>query len=68
MNNLIREDYVLGNKKIVVGDNLHDLVLENLGKIWIRYGNGYKEFSSFVSTLTKSITNISKVVIEDNGL
>jgi len=44
MNNLIREDYILGNKKIVVGDNLHDLVLENLGKIWIRYGNSYKDF------------------------
>lgn len=68
MNNLIREDYVLGNKKIVVGDNLHDLVLENLGKIWIRYGNGYKEFSNFVSTLMKSTTDTSKVVIESNGI
>lgn len=68
MNNLIREDYVLGNKKIVVGDNLHDLVLENLGKIWIRYGNGYKEFSNFVSTLMKSAIDVSKVVIESNGI
>lgn len=68
MDKLIREDYVLGNKKIVVGDNLHDLVLENLGKIWIRYGNGYKEFSNFVSTLMKSTTDISKVVIEPNGI
>jgi len=68
MNNLIKEDYILGNKKIVVGDNLHDLVLENLGKIWVRYGNGYKEFSQFVSTLAKATTSISKVVIEPNGL
>ncbi len=68
MDKLIREDYVLGNKKIVVGDNLHDLVLENLGKIWVRYGNGYKEFSQFVSTLAKATTSISKVVIEPNGL
>lgn len=68
MNNLIREDYVLGNKKVVVGDNLHDLVLENLGKIWVRYGNGYKEFSQFVSTLAKAVTSISKVVIEPDGL
>ena len=68
MNNLIREDYVLGNKKIVVGDNLHDLVLENIGKIWIRYGNGYKEFSNFVSTLMKSTSDVSKVVIESNGI
>ena len=68
MNDLIREDYVLGNKKIVVGDNLHDLVLENLGKIWIRYGNSYKEFSSFVSTLNKSTKNTDKIVIETNGV
>ena len=68
MDNLIREDYVLGNKKIVVGDNLHDLVLENLGKIWIRYGNGYKEFSQFISTLTKATSDGNKVVIEYNGL
>ena len=65
---LIREDYVLGNKKIVVGDNLHDLVLENLGKIWIRYGNSYKDFSSFVSTVSKSTNDFSKVVIETTGL
>lgn len=67
MDKLIREDYVLGNKKIVVGDNLHDLVLENLGKIWVRYGNGYKEFSQFISTLAKSTVDKSKVVIETNG-
>ena len=68
MNNLIKEDYILGNKKIVVGDNLHDLVLENLGKIWVRYGNGYKEFSQFVSTLAKAVTSVSKVVIEPDGM
>ena len=68
MDKLIREDYVLGNKKIVVGDNLHDLVLENLGKIWIRYGNSYKDFQSFISTVSTSSSNYSKVIIEPSGL
>lgn len=67
MNNLIREDYILGNKKIVVGDNLHDLVLENLGKIWIRYGNSYKDFQSFITTVAKSTKDFSRVVIEPTG-
>lgn len=63
----IKEDYVLGNKKIVVGDNLHDLVLENLGKIWIRYGNSYKDFQSFISQVAKSTNDFSKVIIEPTG-
>lgn len=64
----IKEDYVLGNKKIVVGDNLHDLVLENLGKIWIRYGNSYKDFQSFISSVAKSTSDFSKVIIESTGI
>jgi hypothetical protein len=66
--NFIKEDYVLGNKKIVVGDNLHDLVLENLGKIWIRYGNSYKDFQSFISSVAKSTSDFSKVIIESAGI
>jgi len=33
---LIREDYILGNKKIIVGDKLHELVIESLGKVYIK--------------------------------
>ena len=63
----VKEDYVLGNKKIVVGDNLHDLVLENLGKIYIRYGNSYKEFNELIKTLGKA-TSSKNFVIETDGL
>ena len=63
----IKEDYVLGNKKIVVGDNLHDLVLENLGKIYIRYGNSYKEFNELIKTLGKA-TSSKNFIIETDGL
>ena len=63
----IKEDYVLGNKKIVVGDNLHDLVLENLGKIYVRYGNSYKEFNELIKTLGKA-TSSKTFVIETDGL
>jgi hypothetical protein len=64
----IKEDYVLGNKKIVVGDAYHDLVLENLGKIYIKYGNSYKDFQSFISTVSSSSSNASRVIIEPDGL
>jgi hypothetical protein len=44
----VKEDTILGTKKVVIGDKFHDLVLENLGKIYIRYGNSYKEFNALM--------------------
>ena len=65
----IKEDYLLGNKKLIVGDKLHDLVLENLGRIYIRYGNSYKEFNQIIKSLSGSSTSTSsKVIIETEGL
>lgn len=64
----VKEDYLLGNKKIIVGDKLHDMVLENLGRIYIRYGNSYKEFNSIINSLTASTSSPNKIVIEENGL
>ena len=63
----VKEDYVLGNKKIVVGDNLHDLVLENLGKIYIRYGNSYKDFSELLKAAGKAASS-KNFIIETDGL
>lgn len=63
----VKEDYVLGNKKIVVGDNLHDLVLENLGKIYIRYGNSYKDFNELLKSVGKA-TSFKTFIIETDGL
>lgn len=61
----IREDTTLGNKKIIVGDKYHDLVLENLGRIYVRYGNGYKEFNEIIKALSKSTSSKNSVVICD---
>ena len=38
MSNLIRTDYYLGNSKTIVGSPTADLVLETLGKVYIKYG------------------------------
>ena len=65
----IKEDTVLGTKKVVIGDKFHDLVLENLGKIYIRYGNSYKEFNSIMQAISKGVASGgSKVIIEENGI
>lgn len=63
----VKEDYLLGNKKIIVGDRLHDLVLENLGKIYIRYGSSYKEFNSIISSISKA-TGTAIIKIEEGNL
>ena len=63
----VKEDYLLGNKKIIVGDRLHDLVLENLGKIYIRYGSSYKEFNSIINSLNKA-TGTASIKLEEGTL
>lgn len=63
----VKEDTLFGNKSIIVGDNLHNLVLENLGKIYLRYGGGYKEFNSIISSLSSSSSS-GKIIIESNGI
>ncbi len=62
----IKEDTILGNKKIIVGDKYHDLVLENLGRIYIRYGNSYKEFNEIIKSLGKSTSSEDSVIICDS--
>lgn len=65
---LVKEDYLLGNKKIIVGDKLHELVLESVGKIYIKQGSGYKDFSSLLSSSSSSQENPDKTVIEPDGI
>lgn len=65
---LIKEDYVLGNKKIIVGDKSHELVLESLGKIYIKQGSGYKDFSSILNSISSSSENPDNNVIEPTGI
>ena len=57
--NFVKEETLLGNKKIIVGDRMHDLVLENLGRIYIRYGNSYKDFNSIISSINQNRPGLS---------
>lgn len=66
--NFVKEETLLGNKKIIVGDRMHDLVLENLGRIYIRYGNSYKDFNSIISSINQITKSFDRMTIEENGL
>ena len=66
--NFVKEETLLGNKKIIVGDRMHDLVLENLGRIYIRYGNSYKDFNSIISSINQITKSSDRMTIEENGL
>ena len=65
----VKEDTLLGTKKVIVGDKFHDLVLENLGKIYIRYGNSYKEFNSILNAIVVgAASGGSRIIIEADGI
>lgn len=66
--NFVKEETLLGNKKIIVGDRMHDLVLENLGRIYIRYGNSYKDFNSIISSINQITKSSERMTVEENGL
>ena len=66
--NFVKEETLLGNKKIIVGDRMHDLVLENLGRIYIRYGNSYKDFNSIISSINQITKSSNRMTIEETGL
>ena len=66
--NFVKEETLLGNKKIIVGDRMHDLVLENLGRIYIRYGNSYKDFNSIISSINQITKSSDRMTVEENGL
>lgn len=53
MDNL-RTETLLGNKKVIVGNKYSDLVLETLGKVYIKSGNNFKLLTELIETLNKS--------------
>lgn len=69
MNDLIKTETILGSQKVVVGNKLYDLVLENLSKIYIRYGNSYKTLDKLFGTLQTSTAAYKEfLIIEEDGL
>lgn len=50
----VRIESLLGNKKVIVGTKYNDLVLETLGKVYIKSGNNFKLLTELIGTLNKS--------------
>lgn len=50
----VRIEQLLGNKKVIVGTKYNDLVLETLGKVYIKSGNNFKLLTELIETLNKS--------------
>lgn len=63
----IRTEQLLGNKKVVVGDKYTDLVLETLGKIYIKTGNKSQVLDQLISNLIENADK-PKTIIVNNEL
>lgn len=50
----VRVDSLLGNKKVIVGNLYSDIVLETLGKVYIKTGNNLKVLSDVLKLLEQS--------------
>lgn len=68
MANGISEQNYLQAPSFIIGDKAHQIVLESLGKIWVRYGNGYKEFTEILNSISKATTSAGKIIIEEDTL
>ena len=65
----IRKENFLGTDKYIVGDSSVDLVLETLGKVYIKIGRQTKVLSDVLSLLdtATSSTNVADTVIIVSG-
>lgn len=50
----VRVDSLLGNKKVIVGNPYSDIVLETLGKIYVKTGNNLKVLSDVLKLLDQA--------------
>lgn len=61
--NYIREEQLLGNRKVIVGTKYNDLVLETLGKVYVKSGNTFKQLSELLSK-QKEQTKENVIVVD----
>nr|DAK03616.1 MAG TPA: hypothetical protein [Bacteriophage sp.] len=47
----VRTEQLLGNTKVIVGNKYSDLVLETLGKVYIKTGNNSRVLSDVLKLL-----------------
>lgn len=68
MNDLVRTDTLFGKRVNVIGDISADLVLESLGKLYIKSRNKSQTLEQFISTLVTGDVKekASKVIITDD--
>lgn len=50
----VRVDSLLGNKKVIVGNPYSDIVLETLGKVYVKTGNNLKVLSDVLKLLDQA--------------
>lgn len=50
----VRVDSLLGNKKVIVGNPYSDIVLETLGKVYVKTGNNLKVLSDILKLLDQA--------------
>ena len=47
----IREENILGGKRVIVGNPTSDLVLETLGKVFIKQGRSFVDFNTYMKNI-----------------
>lgn len=57
LNNLIRKDTIAGTPKTIVGDRFSDLVLETLGKVYIKSGRQLNLLSDVINQISQTSGN-----------
>lgn len=62
---LIKEQNILGGKKIVIGDKQYPLVLNNSGSVYVQYGGSYLKLQDFIK---KFISIPEYVITEKEGI
>lgn len=63
MSNLIKQASFLGNTKTIVGDGTADLVLNTLGKVFVKIGRNTKVLTDLFSLLDTSTSSGAKITI-----
>lgn len=59
----VRTDNILGNKKVIIGDKYTDLVLETLGKVYIKTGNKSQVLDQLINTLIQNADTPKTVLV-----
>lgn len=62
----IRTESFLGNDKVIVGNKFTDLVLETLGKVYIKSGNSSKLLDDLLKTVDEAEVTEENIIILDN--